>query len=125
MFRLHKCIQYYLNVIVIQPCLVYLLNVDGDWDDRRVPLVRTLKQKRVEQVILSGILPVIGRRGHRYRNCRGMAINMLVENLCREEEVGLVDLWGSFVGRADMYMKDGLHLSGKGQQYLRMDSQQQ
>ena len=23
-------------------------------------------------------------------------------------------MWGSFVGRADMYMKDGLHLSGKG-----------
>ena len=84
-------------------------------------LVRTLKQTRVEQVILSGILPVIGRRGHRYRNCRGKAINMLVEKLCREEEVGFVDLWGSFVGRADMYMKDGLHLSGKGQQYLRMD----
>ena len=77
-------------------------------------LVRTLKQTRVEQVILSGILPVIGRRGHRYRNCRGMAINMLVEKLCREEEVGFVDLWGSFVGRADMYMKDGFHLSGKG-----------
>ena len=77
-------------------------------------LVRTLKQTRVEQVILSGILPVIGRRGHKYRNCRGMAINMLVQKLCREEEVGFVDLWGSFVGRADMYMKDGLHLSGKG-----------
>ena len=43
-----------------------------------------------------------------------MAINMLVEKLCREEEVGFMDLWGSFVGRADMYMKDGLHLSGKG-----------
>ena len=41
-------------------------------------LVRTLKQTRVEQVILSGILPVIGRRGHIYRNCQGMAINMLV-----------------------------------------------
>ena len=27
-------------------------------------LVRTLKQTWVEQVILSGILPVIGRRGH-------------------------------------------------------------
>ena len=40
-------------------------------------LVRTLKQTRFEQVILSGILPVIGRRGHRYRNCRGIAINML------------------------------------------------
>ena len=77
-------------------------------------LVRTLKQTRVEQVILSGILPVMGRRGHKYRNCRGMAINMLVQRLCREEEVGFVDLWGSFVGRADMYMKDGLHLSGKG-----------
>ena len=77
-------------------------------------LVRTLKQTRVEQVILSGILPVMGRRGHKYRNCRGMAINMLVHKLCREEEVGFVDLWGSFVGRADMYMKDGLHLSGKG-----------
>ena len=25
-----------------------------------------------------------------------------------------LDLWGSFFGRADMYMKDGLHLSGKG-----------
>ena len=76
--------------------------------------VRTLKQTRVEQVILSGILLVIGRRGHRYRNCWGMAINMLVEKLCREEEVSFVDLWGSFVGRADMYMKNGLHLSGKG-----------
>ena len=53
-------------------------------------LVRTLKQTWVEQVILSGILPVIGRRGHRYRNCRWMAINMLVEKLCREEEVGFV-----------------------------------
>ena len=76
-------------------------------------VVRTPKQTRVEQVILSGIQPVIGRKGHRYRNCRGMAINMLVEKLCREEEVGFVDLWGSFVGRPDKYMKDGLHLSGK------------
>ena len=39
---------------------------------------------------------------------------MLVQKICREEEVGFVDLWGSFVRRADMYMKDGLHLSGKG-----------
>ena len=39
---------------------------------------------------------------------------MPVQKLCREEEVGFVDMWGSFVGRADMYMNDGLHLSGKG-----------
>ena len=38
---------------------------------------------------------------------------MLVEKLCTEEEVGFVDLWGGFVGRVDMYMKNGLHLSGK------------
>ena len=25
-----------------------------------------------------------------------------------------MDLWRRFVGRVDMYMKDGLHLSGKG-----------
>ena len=43
-----------------------------------------------------------------------MAINTLVEQLCREEEVGFVDLWGCFVGRADMFMRDGLHLTGKG-----------
>ena len=53
-------------------------------------LVRTLKQTLVEQVILSGILPVMGRRGHKYRNCRGMAINMLVQKLCREEEGGFM-----------------------------------
>ncbi len=33
---------------------------------------------------------------------------------CREEEVELVDLWDSFVGKEDMYVRDGLHLSGKG-----------
>ena len=34
-------------------------------------LVRTLKQMWVEQVILSGILPVIGRRGQRYKIAGG------------------------------------------------------
>ena len=61
-----------------------------------------------------GILPVIGRTCQRYRHCRRMAINMLVQKLCREEEVGFVDLWGSFIEKANMYMRDGLHLSGKG-----------
>ena len=53
-------------------------------------LVKTLKQTRVEQVILSGILPVIGRRGQRYRNCRGMAINMLVKKR-------KLDVWICFI----------------------------
>ena len=34
--------------------------------------------------------------------------------MCEEEGVGFVDLWGYFVGKEDMYMRDGLHLSGKG-----------
>ena len=53
-------------------------------------LVRKQKQTWTGQVILSGILPVIGRRVQRYRNYRGggVAISMLVQKLCREEEVG-------------------------------------
>ena len=45
-----------------------------------------------------------------------MAINALVEQMCEEEEkeVGFIDLWGYFVGKEDMYVRDGLHLSGKG-----------
>ena len=56
----------------------------------------------------------MGSRGQGYQNCRRMEINTLVEQLRREEEVGFVDLWGCFVGRADMFMRDGLHLIGKG-----------
>ena len=32
--------------------------------------------------------------------------------------MGYVDLWDSFVGREDMYGRDGLHLSGKGSAVL-------
>ena len=77
-------------------------------------LVETLKKTRVGQIILSGILPVMRGRGATYRNCKNMAINALVEQMCEEEGVGFVDLWGYFVGKEDMYMRDGLHLSGKG-----------
>ena len=52
--------------------------------------------------------------GVTYRNCKRMAINALVEQMCEKEGVGFVDLWGYFVGKEDTYMRDGLHLSGKG-----------
>ena len=55
----------------------------------------------------------MGGRGATYRNCKRMAINALVEQMC-EEGVGFLDLWGYFVGKEDMYVRDGLHLSGKG-----------
>ena len=49
-----------------------------------------------------------GKQGSGYKNCRRMAINMLVHQL-RREEVGFE---GDVLLRADM--RDGLYLSGKG-----------
>ena len=72
------------------------------------------KQARVGQIIISGILPVFGNRIQGYRNSKRMAVNGMVERLCKEDDVGYVDLWDCFVGREDMYGRDGLHLSGKG-----------
>ena len=37
---------------------------------------------------------------------------MLAQQQCRE--VGFVNFWRCFVGRTDMYIRDWLHLSGKG-----------
>ena len=70
-------------------------------------------QARVGQIILSGILPVFGNRIHGYRNSKRMALNGIVKRLCKEDEVGYVDMWDSFVGNEDMYARDSLHLSGK------------
>ena len=39
----------------------------------------------------------MGRRGQENRNCR-----RIVQQLCREEEVGFVDLWGYCGGKADI-----------------------
>ena len=77
-------------------------------------LLKKTKQIRVGQIIISGILPVFGNRIQGYRNSKRMAVNGMVERLCKEEDVGYVDLWDSFVGREYMYGRDGLHLSGKG-----------
>ena len=43
-----------------------------------------------------------------------MAINGMVKRLCKEDEVGYVNLWDSFVGKEEMYTRYGLQLSGKG-----------
>ena len=57
---------------------------------------------------------MFGNRIQGYRNSKRMAVNGIVKQLCKEEEVGYVDLWDSFVGKEEMYVRDGLHLSGKG-----------
>ena len=77
-------------------------------------LLRKTKQARAGQIILSGILPVFGNRIDGYRNSKRMAINGMVKRICKKEDVGYLDLWDSFVGKEEMYARDGLHLSGKG-----------
>ena len=49
-------------------------------------------------------------RGQGYRNSRMKAINTLVQQLQKRK----LDLWGCFVGKAGMFIRDGLHLRGKG-----------
>ena len=57
---------------------------------------------------------MFGNRIHGYRNSKRMAVNGMVKRLRKEEEVGYVDLWDSFMGKEEMYVRDGLHLTGKG-----------
>ena len=91
--------------------------------DKYRNLLKKTKEARARQIILSGILPVFGNRIDGYRNSKRMATNGMMKRICKEEDVGFVDLWQSFVGKQDMYVRDGLHLSGKGQQFLPRDCQ--
>ena len=43
--------------------------------------------------------------------------------VCLPEDVGYVDMWDSFVGKEEIYVRDGLHLSGKGLPFLPRDCQ--
>ena len=74
-------------------------------------LLKKTKEGRVGQIFLSGILLVFGNRIDGYRNSKRMAINGMVERICKEDGVEYVDLWDSFVGKEYMYVRDGLHLS--------------
>ena len=57
---------------------------------------------------------MFGNMIHGYRNSKRTAVNGMVKRLCKEEEVGYVDLWDSFVRKEEMTARDGLHLSGRG-----------
>ena len=65
-------------------------------------LRRKTNQARLGQIILSGILPVFGNRIQGYRNSKRMAVNGMVERRCKEEDVGYVDMWDSFVGNEEL-----------------------
>ena len=51
--------------------------------DKYRKLLNKTKEARVEQIILSGILPVFGNRIDGYRNSKRMAINGIVKRLCK------------------------------------------
>ena len=55
--------------------------------DKYRKLLKKTKQVRLGQIILSGILPVCGNRIQGYRNSKRMAVNGMVERLCKEEDV--------------------------------------
>ena len=47
-------------------------------------LTGKLKKTRVEQIMLSGILSVMGGKGATYRNYKRMANKTLVEQMCED-----------------------------------------
>ena len=47
----------------------------------------------------------------RYMNYKRMAVNAQLETLCRKEGVKFMDLWLRFIGKKELYMQDGLHLT--------------
>ena len=50
-------------------------------------LLKKTKEANDRQIILSGIFPVFGTRSQGYRNSKRMAVNGMVQQLCRDEEV--------------------------------------
>ena len=66
-------------------------------------LVKTPKEARVGQIVLSGIVSLMVGRGEMYKKCRRMAINTQVKKVCMEEGVGFVAVWLNCVGRDDIY----------------------
>ena len=57
---------------------------------------------------------MFGNRIDGYRNSKRMAINGMMKRLCKEEDVGCVDLWDSFVGIEGMYAREVFTLVGRG-----------
>ena len=49
---------------------------------------------------------MFGNRIQGYRNSKRMAVNGMVEQLCKEEEVGYVDSCDIFVRKEDMYARE-------------------
>ena len=90
--------------------MAVLLDVGTDNAEKEGICYRRLVKARTGQIVLSGILPVMGGRGREYRNCRMMSINTLTKGMCG----GGSRLWLNVVRKYEMFRSDGLHLIGKG-----------
>ena len=88
-------------------------------------ILKKMKQARVGQIILSGMLPVLGSRSRGYRNSRRMAVNWMVKQLCSEEDMGFVDLWDSLWGKKKCTQEMACILVQRGQPFLPRDCQGQ
>ena len=55
-----------------------------------VVILDTTAEEDESDAILSGILPVCGNRIQGYRNSKRVAVNGMVERLCKEDDVGYV-----------------------------------
>ena len=86
-------------------------------------LLKKTKQARLGQIIFSGILPVCGNRIQGYRNSKRMAVDGMVERLCKEEDVGYVDMCDSFVGNEELYFSLAYILVERGLPFLPRDCQ--
>jgi lysophospholipase L1-like esterase len=64
------------------------------------------------ECMISGILPTLN--GGSEWSSRALGINDRVRGLCNKHGIKFIDSWAKFVGKADLYSKDGLHLSKKG-----------
>ena len=57
-----------------------------------------------------------------YRNSKSMAVNGMVERLCKEEGVGYGGMWDSFVGNEELYFINGLHQGRLSVAWIKYDS---
>ena len=86
-------------------------------------LQKKTKQARLGHIILSGILPVRGNRIQGYKNSKRMAVNGMVERLCKEEDVGYVDMWTALWGMKNCTLDMAYILVERGLPFLPRDCQ--
>ena len=66
---------------------------------------------------------MFGNMIYGYRNSKRMAVNGMVKRLCKEDEVGYLDLWDSFVGKKKYTQEMACILVERVLQCLPMDCQ--